>query len=75
MFYARINKVKVYNNREGFPVLFNRGAELRIYSHTTSYSVGVTPPVPSQTLRNLIDLDDNARYQKLLDAVRLREQN
>jgi hypothetical protein len=32
MFYARINKIKVFNNREGFLGLFNR-AELRIYSH------------------------------------------
>jgi hypothetical protein len=75
MFYSRINKIKVFNNREGF-LVFNRVAELRIYSHTTNYSVGVTPPVPSVsfvpplTLRDLIDLDDNARYQKLLDAVR-----
>jgi hypothetical protein len=33
MFYARINKVKVFNNREGFLGLFNRRAELRIYSY------------------------------------------
>jgi hypothetical protein len=32
MFYSRINKIKVFNNREGFLVLFNRGAEMRIYS-------------------------------------------
>jgi hypothetical protein len=76
MFYSRINKIKVFNNREGILGLFNRSAELRIYSYTTSYSVGITSPVPSVpfvpplTLRDLIDLDDNARYQKLLDAVR-----
>jgi hypothetical protein len=33
MFYARINKIKVFNNREGFLGLFNRSAELRIYSY------------------------------------------
>jgi hypothetical protein len=32
MFFARINKIKVFNNREGFLGLFNRRAELRIYS-------------------------------------------
>ncbi|MDR1675785.1 MAG: hypothetical protein LBR86_04885 [Tannerella sp.] len=80
MFYARINKIKVFNNREGFLGLFNR-AELRIYSHVVGYSVGVdpgvppVPPVPSVpyvpplTLADLIDLDDSARRQKLLDAV------
>jgi hypothetical protein len=26
MFYSRINKIKVFNNREGFPGLFNRNA-------------------------------------------------
>jgi hypothetical protein len=35
MFYARINKIKVFNNREGFPGLFNR-AELRIYSYAAN---------------------------------------
>jgi hypothetical protein len=24
MFYARINKLKIFNNREGFPGVFNR---------------------------------------------------
>jgi hypothetical protein len=32
MFYARINKIKVFDNREGF-LWFNRRAELRIYSY------------------------------------------
>jgi hypothetical protein len=36
MFYTRINKIKIFNNREGFLGLFNRGAELRIYSHVSS---------------------------------------
>jgi hypothetical protein len=71
MFYVRINKLKVFNNREGFLGLFNR-AELRIYSHVVGYSVGVDPGVPSVpyvpplTLADLIDLDDSARRQKLL---------
>jgi hypothetical protein len=68
MFYVRINKIKVFNNREGFLGLFNR-AELRIYSHAAGYSVGAEPYVPPLTLADLIDLDDSARRQKLLDAV------
>jgi hypothetical protein len=35
MFYTRINKIKVFNNREGFLWLFNRRAEMRIYSYVT----------------------------------------
>jgi hypothetical protein len=35
MFYVRINKMKVFDNREGFWELFNRSAELRIYSLCT----------------------------------------
>jgi hypothetical protein len=68
MFYTRINKIKVFNNREGFLGLFNR-AELRIYSHAAGYSVGVEPYVSPLTLADLIGLDDSARRQKLLDAV------
>jgi hypothetical protein len=31
MFYTRINKMKVFNNREGFLGLFNRGAGLHTH--------------------------------------------
>ncbi|MDR1222909.1 MAG: hypothetical protein LBL07_08550 [Tannerella sp.] len=68
MFYTRINKIKVFNNREGFLGLFNR-AELRIYSHAAGYSGGAEPNVSPLTLADLIDLDDSARRQKLLDTV------
>ncbi|MDR1601908.1 MAG: hypothetical protein LBS42_05720 [Tannerella sp.] len=71
MFYVRINKIKVFNNREGFLGLFNR-AEMRIYGHVAGYSIGAVPsvpPIPPLTPADLIDLDDNARRQKLLDAV------
>ncbi|MDR1225094.1 MAG: hypothetical protein LBL07_19770 [Tannerella sp.] len=60
MFYTRINKIKVFNNREGFLGLFNR-AEFRIYSHAAGYSVGVEPYISPLTLADLIDLDDSAR--------------
>jgi hypothetical protein len=30
MFYARINKIRIFSNRKGFPGLFNR-AEVQIY--------------------------------------------
>jgi hypothetical protein len=33
MFYVRINKVKIFNNREEFLWLFNMQAEIRIYSY------------------------------------------
>jgi hypothetical protein len=36
MFYTRINKMKVFDNREGFPELFNRSAEMRIYSYVSN---------------------------------------
>jgi hypothetical protein len=39
MFYARINKIKVFNNREGFLGLFDR-AEMRIYSYVSASSAG-----------------------------------
>ncbi|MDR1222300.1 MAG: hypothetical protein LBL07_05400 [Tannerella sp.] len=68
MFYTRINKIKVFNNREGFLGLFNR-AELRIYSHAAGYSGGAEPYVSPLTLADLINLDDDARRQKLLDSV------
>ncbi|MDR1666138.1 MAG: hypothetical protein LBS03_00370 [Bacteroidales bacterium] len=63
MFYARINKIKVFNNREGFLGLFNR-AELRIYGYASpSGGASLTPD-------ELLALpDDAARRQRLLDAV------
>jgi hypothetical protein len=65
MFYVRINKIKVFNNREGFLGLFNRTAEMRIYSLVSA------PLAVSQalSLADLLDLDDRARKEKLLEAV------
>ncbi|MDR1102649.1 MAG: glucosaminidase domain-containing protein [Tannerella sp.] len=76
MFYARINKIKVFNNREGFLGLFNR-AEMRIYGYATALppTVGADPQVsPVRVVPNLLsDLaglpDEAARLQKLQDAV------
>jgi hypothetical protein len=80
MFYARINKIKVFNNREGFLGLFNR-AEMRIYGFATGYfdeggDVGARRALPLQsqsqplTLGDLANLpDDEARRKRLLDAV------
>ncbi|MDR1221946.1 MAG: hypothetical protein LBL07_03585 [Tannerella sp.] len=66
MFYIRINKIKVFNNREGFLGLFNC-AEMQIYSHAAGYfveEVPTVPPVPTVsivppplTLTDLITLD------------------
>jgi hypothetical protein len=67
MFYARINKIKVFNNREGFLGLFNR-AEMRIYSYVASSSaVPTVPAVP--TAADLLALAPDQRREKLLDAV------
>jgi hypothetical protein len=64
MFYTRINKMKVFDNREGFLGLFNRGAELRIYSY-------VTPGNPSAgwSLSDFLSLDEKQRKEKLLQLV------
>jgi flagellar protein FlgJ len=66
MFYARINKIKVFNNREGFLGLFNR-AELRIYSIVRGME-NETGKVPL-TIADLIDLTDEQRKERLLAAV------
>jgi hypothetical protein len=69
MFYSRINKIKVFNNREGFLGLFNR-AELRIYSYVTASSTGADLHTSALTLSDLAELsDESARKQKLLEAV------
>jgi hypothetical protein len=71
MFYARINKIKIFNNREGFLGLFN-SAEMRIYSYANP-----SPALPqgegvalALTLGNLADLpDETSRKEKLMEAV------
>jgi hypothetical protein len=73
MFYTRINKIKVFNNREGFIGLFNK-AEMRIYSYVTASATGedIHKDMPLLTLSDLADLSDEAaRKQKLLDAVQI----
>jgi hypothetical protein len=78
MFYARINQIKVFNNREGFLGLFNRYAEMRIYSYTeagfASVPAAETGHTPSlhhyPTWSDLLNLpDEAARKQFLLDAT------
>ncbi|MDR1897813.1 MAG: hypothetical protein LBR10_13595 [Prevotellaceae bacterium] len=73
MFYARINKLKVFDNREGFLGIFNRRAELRIYSYVAGYGndfIAATVGASPLTLSDLMNLpDEAARKQKLLDAV------
>jgi hypothetical protein len=68
MFYTRINKIKVFNNREGFLGLFN-SAELRIYGYVTGETAGAGL-APALTLSDLANLpDDPTRKEKLLEAV------
>jgi hypothetical protein len=78
MFYTRINKMKVFDNREGFLGLFNRGAEMRIYSYVSNPagtagnlldSGRPIPPVPPLSVSDLLNLDENERREKLLDQV------
>jgi hypothetical protein len=62
MFYARINKLKIFDNKEGFLGLFKR-AEIRIYSYAAEH-------ISSLTLADLAGLsDDNARKDKLAETV------
>jgi hypothetical protein len=77
MFFARINKIKVFDNREGFLGLFNRRAEMRIYSYVTvlpqplfvEEKGGVGSAL---TLSDLVNLpDDAARKQRLVEAVQI----
>jgi hypothetical protein len=84
MFYARINKIKVFDNREGFLGLFNRRAEMRIYSYLSPspspQGRGVASLQEKEevlnnqwqsfTLSDLANLpDDAARKLKLVEAV------
>ena len=73
MFFARINKIKVFDNREGFLGLFNRRAEMRIYTYVKSPATPEGKNQGSSSLLSIADLvdlrDEAARKQKLLDAV------
>jgi hypothetical protein len=70
MFCVRINKIKVFNNREGFLGLFNK-AEMRIYSYVTASLTAADAGVASPTLSDLANLpDEAARKQWLAEAVR-----
>jgi hypothetical protein len=71
MFYARINKIKVFDNREGFLGLFNKRAELKIYSYVkTPVSTETQGNASLLSISDLVDLpDEAARKQKLLDTV------
>jgi hypothetical protein len=75
MFYTRINKIKVFNNREGFLGLFNRGAEIRIYSFVSN-PAGTTGSYPESdgtyrplTVSDLLHLDEKQRRELLLERV------
>jgi hypothetical protein len=72
MFYVRINKIKVFNNREGFLGLFNR-AEMQIYSYVKPFSLSAgADPVRTEgvAVSELMALPDAAaRRRRLLEAV------
>jgi hypothetical protein len=75
MFYARINKVKIFSNREGFLGLFDR-AEVQIYALAGTID-------STLKLRDLVmelsdvsdDKKDEALQKKLLDAVKAEAKN
>jgi hypothetical protein len=75
MFYTRINKIKVFNNREGFLGLFNRSAELRIYSYVSNPSgraghfLENGRYIPELTISDLLNTDEKKREEKLLEQV------
>jgi hypothetical protein len=74
MFYERINRIKVFNNREGFLWLFNQHAEMQIYSHVKPLTLSQASPGQSGTsgvaLSELMALPDAAaRRQRLPEAV------
>jgi hypothetical protein len=74
MFFIRVNKIKVFDNREGFLGVFNRSAEMNIYSYVRAFKSITTAPELEYTtglaLSDLMSLpDEAARKQRLLDAV------
>ncbi|MDR2679888.1 MAG: hypothetical protein LBC47_03665, partial [Tannerella sp.] len=75
MFYTRINKIKIFNNREGFLGLFNRSAELRIYSYVLN-PAGTAGHYPESdrtyrplSISDLLHLDEKQREERLLEQV------
>jgi hypothetical protein len=75
MFYARINKIRIFSNREGFLGLFDR-AEVQIYSLAGK-------PESTVKLEDLVmelaevsdDKKEEAIQKKLLDAVKAEAKN
>ncbi|MDR1090523.1 MAG: hypothetical protein LBL79_05550 [Prevotella sp.] len=69
MFYSRINKIKVFNNREGFLGLFNRSAEMRIYSYASNPGGQAGRYVPALSVSDLLSMKEKEREEKLLERV------
>ena len=69
MFYVRENKIRIFNNQEGFLGLLNK-AEIRIYSYVTASPTGTAVHTSALTLSDLAMLpNEAARKEKLLEAV------
>jgi hypothetical protein len=67
--------MKVFDNREGFLGLFNRSAEIRIYSYvsnpagTAGHILESGQTVPPLSVSDLLCLDEKERREKLLEQV------
>jgi len=75
MFYARINKIKVFNNREGFLGLFNR-AEVQVYGLAGSPgSVLKMQDLLTEISEAADDKKEEALQKELLAAVKAEAKN
>jgi hypothetical protein len=75
MFYARINKIKIFSNREGFPGLFDR-AEVKVYGLAGKpESVLKVQDLITELSGVSDDKTEEALQKKLLDAVKTEAKN
>ena len=74
MFYARINKIKVFNNREGFLGLFDK-AEVRIYGYSIGFEGFIPETIPLLGMSDLAEQADDKARRDLLKQLAASELN
>jgi hypothetical protein len=75
MFYARINKIRIFSNREGFLGLFDR-AEVKIYGLAGKPDTVVkVQDIIAELSEVSDDKKEEALQKKLLDAVKAEAKN